>query len=193
MRQQLFIVLIAFSAALAGFALSVWLTRQPDALVLEPASTVPAVPKTTHEAVIGMPAPRFTLNDLDGRTHSLDDWRGKVVLINFWATWCPPCVHEIPELIRLQQELGVQGLQVVGISDEEPEPIRAFMQRVSFNYPVLRNPLELGDLSINYGNRNGILPYSVLLDRQGVIRKVYHGALHFDPLRRDLAELLQHP
>ncbi len=113
-----------------------------------------------------------------------------MVLINFWATWCPPCVHEIPELIRLQDELSGQGLQVVGISDESVEDIRTFMNKVAFNYPILRNPPEQGDLSINYGNSQGILPYSVLIDRQGRIRQVYRGALQFDTLRSDLQPLL---
>ncbi len=185
MRQQLMIVLVAFSAALAGFALSVWLSRQQAVPVAAPATSAHTVDVSARP-----PAPRFTLNDLEGQPHSLDDWHGKVVLINFWATWCPPCVHEIPELVQLQQELGPQGLQVVGISDESAEAIRGFMEKVSFNYPVLRNPLEQGDLSINYGNSQGILPYSVLIDRQGRIRQVYRGALQFDTLRSDLQPLL---
>ncbi len=186
MRQQLMIVLVAFSAALAGFALSVWLSRQQA----RPLTVDPAPAPATVDVSARPPAPKFTLNDLDGRPHSLDDWRGRVVLINFWATWCPPCVHEIPELVELQRELGPRGLQVVGISDEEEAPIRRFMEKVTFNYPILRNPLEMGDLSINYGNSQGILPYSVLIDRRGRIRQVYRGALQFDRLRADLMPLL---
>ncbi len=185
MRQQLMIVLVAFSAALAGFALSVWISKQQEAPV-----TIQATAPHALDVSASPPAPRFTLLDLDGKAHSLDDWRGKVVLINFWATWCPPCVHEIPELIRLQDELSGQGLQVVGISDESVEDIRTFMNKVAFNYPILRNPPEQGDLSINYGNSQGVLPYSVLIDRQGRIRQVYRGALQFDTLRSDLQPLL---
>lgn len=111
------------------------------------------------------PAPDFTLKDLDGRDVRLADFRGKVVMVNFWATWCPPCRMEIPDFVALQRELGSQGFQIIGISldDEGAAKVRPFAEQNGINYTMLVNGNQAAN---SYGQIEGI-PTTFLLDRQG--------------------------
>lgn len=135
----------------------------------------------------------YALPDLDGRSHRLSEWRGKVVLVNFWATWCGPCREEVPLLKDAQTRLQSQGLQIVGIAVDDWEPVAAYDREVRFNYPVLLGAADALELLTRYGNPQGSLPYSVVLDRSGtpVSRKV--GAYRPDELDHVLKPLLSHP
>src|SRR5207245_133630 len=95
----------------------------------------------------GQPAPEFTLQSLDGNTVRLADFRGKGVLLNFWATWCQPCKIEMPWFVELQKQYGPQGLQVVGVAmdDASPEDIGKFAKDLGVNYPVLIGKEAVGD------------------------------------------------
>src|SRR5678810_1302634 len=90
-------------------------------------------------------APQLELKDLNGRTVRLSDYRGKVVLINFWATWCPPCRAEMPDLVRLQRQHGKEGLQIIGITypPESREQVRRFARSLKVNYPIILGTREL--------------------------------------------------
>ena len=131
-------------------------------------------------------APDFTLTDLDGRKLSLSDYKGKVVLLNFWATWCGPCRTEIPHFIEMQDKLGPDGFQVIGISmDDDAKPVRKFYQQYKLNYPVAVGDDKLADL---YGGVLG-LPVSFIIDREGRIYAKHVGATNaseFDSEVRDL-------
>ena len=120
-------------------------------------------PKLT--ALKGKPAPEFSLESLDGRTVHLSDYHGKAVLLNFWATWCPPCKIEMPWFEDLQKQYGPQGLQVVGIAmdDSSKEDISKFAKGMGVNYPILIGKESVGDA---YG---GIpyLPTTFFIDRDG--------------------------
>jgi thiol-disulfide isomerase/thioredoxin len=118
----------------------------------------------------------FALRDLAGKTHSLADWRGKVVLLNFWATWCPPCRREIPLFIELQERYGKQGLQIIGIAVDNPEAVARYWQEMHINYPLLLADETTYELMAAYGNRQGGLPYSVLITADGRIAGVKIGA-----------------
>lgn len=111
--------------------------------------------------------PDFTLNDLGGKPRSIGEWDGQVVLLNFWAPWCKPCRAEMPILMRLQEDLGVRGLQVLGIAIDDPEPVRRFAAELGVNYPLLADLVPALSVQEAYGDTR--LPYSVLIDRQGVI------------------------
>ena len=104
-----------------------------------------------------------TMHDLDGRTISTSDWRGKVTIVNFWATWCPPCRAEIPDLIALQKKYG-DRLQIIGISDDEgsPEPVKRFVTEHQMNYPVVMSTPELRKVFTGVN----ALPTSFILDRE---------------------------
>jgi thiol-disulfide isomerase/thioredoxin len=128
--------------------------------------------------------------DLAGTSQPLSQWRGKVVAVNFWATWCPPCREEIPELVRIQQSLGPSGVQIVGVAVDEKAKVAAFAEKAGINFPTLL--LEYGgiELSRRTGNRAGGLPYTVVLDRQGRIAHVELGAIRiaaFEGLLKSLA------
>src|SRR6059036_1197507 len=119
----------------------------------------------------GKPAPEFTLQSLDGKTVHLSDFRGKGVLLNFWATWCQPCKIEMPWFAELQNRYGPQGLQIVGVAmdDASPEDIGKFAKELGVNYPVLIGKEAVGDA---YG---GIpfMPETFYIGRDGkVVDKV---------------------
>lgn len=127
----------------------------------------PALPASEVAGV----APAFTLTDLDGKSVSLADFRGKVVVLDFWATWCPPCKREIPDFIDLQKEYGSQGVQIVGIALDEPDKVSAFAQQNGMNYPVL---LGSNEVSMKYGGIEGI-PTTFIIDKSGKIINKFEG------------------
>jgi peroxiredoxin len=132
----------------------------------------------------------FSLRDLAGKTHSLADWRGKVVLLNFWATWCPPCRREIPLFIDLQRRYAKQSLQIVGISVDNPEAVARYWQEMHINYPLLIADESTLELMAAYGNRQGGLPYSVLISADGRIAGVKIGAYDPEELEAALKPML---
>ncbi len=113
--------------------------------------------------------PAFTLEDTEGNTRSISEWDGKVILLNFWAAWCPPCKEEMPDFVRLQQDYGEQGFVVVGVAIDTLDAAQTFMDTVGVNYPVLMAEKRGVQLAQQYGNRLGALPYSVIIDREGRI------------------------
>jgi peroxiredoxin len=138
-------------------------------------------------------APDFTLNDVAGRPHKLSDYLPeRVVLINFWATWCVPCVKELPQLQKLQDLYGDKGLQVLAISIDGPDrtaAVSSFVDRYRYTLPIL---LDVDSRVVSLYDPRLNLPYSVLLDRQGAIRRVHQGYSPGDEriLEREIVELL---
>lgn len=112
----------------------------------------------------------FSLPDLNGKKHALSEWRGKVIVLNFWATWCPPCREEIPLFIALQKRYGSGGIQLVGVATaDNKESVVAYRQSTGMNYPILIGDDDAMDIMAHYGNRQGSIPYTVIIDRQGAI------------------------
>ena len=123
---------------------------------------------------IGAPSPPFTLNDMEGRPISLSDYVGKVVLLNFWATWCGPCRVEMPAMESLYQEMKSQGLVILAVSVDAQGTVvtRPFQEAMGLTFPILHDPdYEVG---LAYGART--LPITYILDRQGVIQHRVFGA-----------------
>jgi thiol-disulfide isomerase/thioredoxin len=144
----------------------------------------PAAPPVTANAM----APEFSLPDLSGKPLSLSSYRGKVVLLDFWATWCEPCKDEIPRLIELQNKYGNQGLQIIGISmDDGPEPVRDFYQRYRMNYPVVMGTAKTGEL---YGGILG-LPIAFVIARDGRISSKHIGATDISVFEKEVTNLLK--
>jgi peroxiredoxin len=133
----------------------------------------------------GHPAPDFVLTDLHGNRLKLSDLRGKAVVLNFWATWCPPCKQEIPWFIDLQKRYGSQGLQVVGISmdDGDPKGVVKFAADNSINYPILFGADQVAD---QYGGIE-YLPTTFFIDRNGVVIDHTYG----EPERQELEQKIR--
>ena len=131
-------------------------------------------------------APAFTLPEIKGGQVSLADLRGKVVLLNFWATWCPPCRREIPDFISLQTQYGAEGLQIVGIGTDEPMKVRAYAEENGMNYPVLYGT---DDVALAYGGIDAI-PTTFLIDRQGRIASRYVGLRSREEFEQAIRKLL---
>lgn len=129
------------------------------------------------------------LPDATGAERQLTEWQGKTLVVNFWATWCPPCVEEMPELVELQNDLGSQNVQVLGIGIDSPSNIRQFSEKHQISYPLLVAGMAGTDLSREFGNQAGGLPFTVLIGSDGRVRKTYIGRLDLKKLRADLASL----
>jgi peroxiredoxin len=131
----------------------------------------------------------FTVKDMQGKSVSLADFKGKVILLDFWATWCPPCKAEIPGFVELQQAYGEKGLQVVGVSVDDPvEKLPPFAQEFGMNYPVLVG-LGRDDLQDAYGPMWGI-PTTFLISRDGKICRKHSGLVGKERYEQDIKALL---
>lgn len=131
----------------------------------------------------------LALPDASGSAVQMSQYRGKPVLVNFWATWCPPCVDEMPELNALQQEFGIGKLQIVGIGIDSAANIAEFAKKQKIDYPLVVGGTSGTDLSRQLGNKSGGLPFTVLIDSRGNLSKQYLGRVKIDDLRRDLLAL----
>ena len=135
------------------------------------------------------PAPDFTLASLKGGELSLADFKGKVVLLNFWATWCGPCREEVPDFVKLVDRYGDQGLVIMGISmDDGPEPVHEFYEEFKMNYPVVMGNAQVAQL---YGGVFGI-PISFLIGRDGRIYSQHMGVVSRSVIEDEIKELLAH-
>lgn len=153
-------------------------TQQPVA----PTPTCYALAPTEISGV----APGFTLTDMNGKSVSLADFKGKVVILDFWATWCPPCKREIPDFIKLQSEYGSKGLQIVGIALDQPNKVQAFVKDNGMNYPVLPGTSEV---AANYGGVEGI-PTTFIIDKSGKIVTKYEGFRPKETFESQIKKLL---
>lgn len=120
-------------------------------------------------------APQFELKDLNGRTVRLSDYRGKVVLVNFWATWCPPCRAEMPDLVRLQRKHAKEGLQIIGITypPEKKTRVREFARKLKVNYPII---LGTRETKARFSSEE-TLPLTVVINRDGKVSDIISGIL----------------
>jgi thiol-disulfide isomerase/thioredoxin len=103
----------------------------------------------------------------DGKPANSENWRGKVLVLNFWASWCPPCVEEMPSLDRIAQEYASKNVLIVGIGIDSPSNIREFLQKTPVSYPIVLGGLEGSNLSKQMGNTQGALPYTVVINSKG--------------------------
>jgi len=113
--------------------------------------------------------PEFTLLDVEGNTRNHSEWEGKVLVINFWATWCPPCIREIPIFVKLQEQYAARDLQFLGIAiNDSRQAVQDFIKEQGINYPILSGENAIY-LAQSLGNDNAGLPFTVIIDRQNRI------------------------
>ena len=134
--------------------------------------------------------PSFALPDLAGKERRMDEWDGEVVLLNFWASWCPPCRREIPAFIDLQEDFGDEGLQIVGVAIDDRQAVIDFTDPMGVNYPILLGGEEGIGIAEAYGNRMGVLPYTILVDREGRIVNRWREELSYDEVSEAIDPLL---
>lgn len=120
--------------------------------------------------------------DPEGRTLRMADLRGQPLLVNFWATWCPPCVEELPLLNAFQREQAARGWRLVGLAVDQVEPVRRFLQKLPLDFPVGMAGLAGTDLGRSLGNANGGLPFTVTFSRDGSVRHRKIGQVSADDL-----------
>jgi thiol-disulfide isomerase/thioredoxin len=132
----------------------------------------------------------LSLPDTSGHPQPMNQWKGKVLVVNFWATWCAPCREEMPEFVKAQGELGSKGLQFVGIAVDEPDQAERFATEIGLNYPVLIGGYGAIELSRALGNRVVALPFTIVVDRQGRVAHTQLGPLKPTQLRAIVSKLL---
>ena len=179
----------------AGFAVSRWRresspmagTGTGESASGADNSQVTASPSTepSDEAV------DFLFTDQHGEEHRFSDWDGKVRVVNFWATWCPPCVHEIPMLVSVQETYRTRNVQLVGVAVDDPEGAFAMAHELGMNYPTMADSRRSLDLLRTYGNRAAALPFTAFVDSDGAIRDRHMGELTLEQMQEKLRALLR--
>jgi peroxiredoxin len=171
-RPWIIVVAAGALGLLGGAALDYWQRERATRALVETSSA-----EIERPDVIGTRRPDVRGRGLDGDERTLAAYDGRVILLNFWATWCPPCVEEIPALMAVQDRLGPEGLQVVGLALDEFEATREFAAELGIDYPVLVGGETAFSVAERFGNLPATLPYTAVIDRDGVIRAVHRGAL----------------
>ena len=138
-------------------------------LAFKPGSSGTAHIKNT--SMVGKTRPVFSMKDTSDKPHSIKEWDGKVILLNFWATWCPPCRREIPAFINIYDKYHDKGFMIVGVALDSKQNAIDFVDPMGINYPIVVGEEDGIALTQEYGNDLGVLPYSVIIDRNGVIRQ----------------------
>ena len=179
-RNVLLFLLVAAVATAAGVLTGQWLRGDPNE---GEAGQGPA-------ALVGQARPPFTLGASDGRIVSVDQFDGQVLLVNFWATWCTPCIKEMPMLDALQERLGPSGLSIVGIALDDVQRARDFAAKLDIDYTILVGAGDVMATGLAWGNQAGLLPYTVLVDRNGIVRWTFLGELKEAELLAEIERLL---
>lgn len=170
-RQLLLAAAVAILAAVAGFAAHLWRLTGDGG---------------SADAIMALRLP-----DLAGQEQPLSQWHGKVVVVNFWATWCAPCREEVPAFVRLQEQYASQGVQFVGIAVDQRDKVASFAREFGINYAILLGGIDTIDLTRKAGNRVGALPFTLVLDRRGEIATRELGVVREADLERLLQKLLR--
>jgi len=158
-RSRILVLAVALLATGAGFF--AYRATLPDRSVAEAAAELM----------------RLRLPDVSGKDQSLAQWRDKVLIVNFWATWCGPCREEIPVLLRVQAKHASNGVQVVGISIDSVDKVREFAIEYGIAYPLVIGSMDTIDLTRRLGNKTAGLPYTIVLDRTGRVVKTHLGGI----------------
>ena len=169
--QRITFVLGTTLAVCAGYAGYLLQTQQR-------APGRPATAAAPAAAITSEPLTHWSFNDLEGRERHMSEWAGKLLVVNFWATWCPPCRKEIPTFIALQERYAADGVQFVGIALDRVDAVSQYATEHGMNYPVLVGEAAVADYMRALGNTIGALPFSVLIGRDGAILATHQGEWH---------------
>lgn len=176
MKNTLLTTLLIVIAGGAGFALQHYLSSKQDTAPESPAINGVAA------ARIGDHRPEFAITDLEGKMRSIKEWDGRVVLLNFWATWCPPCLKEIPMFMDVYRDYHDKNFDIVGIAVDNDAAVKEFVDNMSVEYPVMAGDVGAIELARRYGNKSGALPFSAVIDKNGKITHMITGELEKEQL-----------
>lgn len=160
MNSAFMMLALAAAGLVAGYFFNSWQHEQK-------LSTTKVA--NSNQALVSNIRPLFKLKDLEGNIRDVKEWDGNVLMVNFWATWCPPCRKEMPAFIELQEKYADKGFTIIGIAIDEKQAVIDFTEPMGMNYPILLGEHEGMPLTTAYGNRLGVLPFTVFIDRQGNI------------------------
>lgn len=132
-----------------------------------------------------------SFTDMQGQQQALKQWQGKIIVLNFWATWCPPCREEMPELSAMQAEYSNKNLVIVGLSTDDLDKTKAFIKTSPVSYPILAGDMEAMNFAESLGNDRGILPYTVIIDANGNVVKRFFGRINQQLLEKTIIPLLK--
>ena len=186
------ILIAAVLGGAAGFITWNWAFADRQAALPTDPEYIAALPRDAPKpdaSVIGTVLPRFELTDIDGVLRSPEDYDGKVLVINFWASWCGPCREEMPILVDLQKKYGDRGLQIIGIALDNLEAVKAFAVSYGVDYPLLLGEPAATRLGMQLGNKIGGIPYTIVVDRNGKVVHQIAGLVEKDSL---LPEIERH-
>ncbi|OQW94629.1 MAG: hypothetical protein BWK79_05225 [Beggiatoa sp. IS2] len=151
--------------------------------------------ESTTQLTLSAHRPDFQLLDLEGKIRKNAEWDGKIVIVNFWATWCPPCIAEIPIFIELQQQYEKQGIQFIGIAIDQLESVQNFAKKQQINYPILigNNNDEAISISRNFGNDLGALPFTAIINQRGEVVLRHRGEIERQEIEKVILPLFKSP
>ena len=181
LNSTLMMVGLAVAGLAAGYLFNNWQHQQKLA-----ESKVPQ----GNKALVSNIRPLFKLKDLEDKTRDIKEWDGQVLMINFWATWCPPCRKEMPAFIDLHEKYKDKGFTIIGIALDEKQAVIDFVDPMGMNYPILMGDQEGMPLTTAYGNRLGVLPFTVIVDRHGNIVHRQRSELTFEQAEALIKPLL---
>lgn len=178
-RQALLVIAVSSLAAASGYFLG-----RPVPVSSPTPESIPTADAPSRLLALSLP-------DLGGQNQSLSQWKGKVLVVNFWATWCPPCKEEMPEFSRISSKYALNGVQFVGISIDSADKVSSFRKEVEISYPLLISNLDALDLSSDLGNRAKALPFTVILRPDGSPQQVKLGKFATTDLEKAILAALQ--
>lgn len=182
MNRKQFNFIVALIAILAlGYLFNMVIRHFVDSKPLEVSQ-----PRLSTEAFFAASLP-----DVSGKAQSNDQWRGKTLVVNFWATWCPPCREEMPELSLLQERHAHRGVVVLGIALDDLDKVKAFSAQSPVSYPLLAGDIEAMNMAESLGNSQSVLPYTVIIGADGHVEKTFLGRVNLTSLEKTLLPTLQ--
>jgi thiol-disulfide isomerase/thioredoxin len=173
MKRSILVVTVAIMAFVGGLSVRNLMSSQLDKA---------KVSEDSHRKLT-----EFSLTDLSGKPRNITEWQGKVLVINFWATWCPPCLKEMPAFEALHTEYEKKGLQFIGIALDDADPVKEFIAIKKITYPILLGEDQGTKLAHDLGNIVNTVPFTVIVDKKGLIVKSHMGELS----REQLLDLLK--
>ncbi|MBN3748353.1 TlpA family protein disulfide reductase [Burkholderia sp. Se-20373] len=181
MKRMLALAVVAAAAVAGGLAAGHWFRGPADDGV---AVAAPAAHGSPVEQLWAA-----SLTGTDGKPATLSAFKGHKVVVNFWASWCGPCVEEMPELVALSHQYKQKGIRFIGIGVDSEQNVKNFLQKVKVDYPVFVSGYAGADLARNFGNTAGALPFTVVIDETGKIRETKLGQIQPAELKKTLDAL----